>query len=165
MSRDPAYSRVEDDPGVPEAMGRALEALLEAVGGRRIETLWLFPPLRKGRREHGLLCAGCALTAAEEGEESPSDHPEPRSDRLLLVTLAYRSEETGKAVEFQSRYAEEGEAPPDRLPVVIEGVVRRADAGSGEPRSVRIEGDPERIDALLEEFGRDHHTSRGDSEP
>lgn len=157
MTPERTYSRVEDDPGVPEALGQALEVLVEKLGARPIGTLWLFPPLRSGRREHGLICA--ALDDAMDG------------DRQLLVTLAYRAEETGKGVEFHSRFTEEGEAPPERLPVVIEGVVRRADAGSGEPRRVPIERDPERVDSLLVELGReppvrstDAHAS-GDSRP
>lgn len=119
------------DPGVPEALGRAAAALLEGVDRSVIETVWLFPPLRKGRREHGLLAAGCRI----EG-----------TDRHLLVTVAYRAEETGKGVTFDARLQEEGEAPPDRLPVIIEGVIRRFDAGSGEPERMGVE-------ELLRELG------------
>ncbi len=153
MTPEPAYLRAEDDPGVPDALGQALEALLEAAAGRRIETIWLFPPLRKGRREHGLLCAG--LGSAEDRRNADPDADAEGPKRHLLVTLAYRAEETGQGVEFGSRFTEEGEAPPDRLPVVIEGVVRRADAGSGEPRTIRVEGDVARIDEILTELGRE----------
>ncbi|TVP58405.1 MAG: hypothetical protein EA351_03740 [Gemmatimonadales bacterium] len=158
MTPEPAYLKAEDDPGVPDALGQALEALLDSVSGRRIETIWLFPPLRKGRREHGLLCAG--LGRSEDAPVADPDEPVETLpiealERHLLVTLAYRAEETGKGVEFGSRFTEEGEAPPDRLPVVIEGVVRRADAGSGEPRTIRVEGEEARIDEILTELGRE----------
>lgn len=165
MSPRPAYFEGKDDPGVPDAVGRALEALLEKVDAAALDTVWIFPPLRKGRREHGLIAAGCFRDPVPAGEGDPGNAAErpvgdpsgdsSERDRRLLVTLAYRAEETGKGIDFTARFSEEGEAPPERLPGIIEGVVRRAEAGSGEPRTVRIEGEPERIDDLLLETGRE----------
>lgn len=127
----------EHDPGVPGALARALRRLAEDhVPPERLDRLWIFPPIRKGRRENGVLAAGCF---AED-------------ERRLLVTLAYRAEETGKGVTFEHAFQEEGEAPVDRLAGIIEGVVQRFGEAPGDPRSVALDGDPEVFRALLEEL-------------
>ncbi len=125
----------DQDPGVPAAMPRALRELAVAVAPESMDRLWVFPPLRKGRRESGLLAAGCF----RGGEVR------------LLVTLAYRAEETGRGIEYEARVAEEGEAPVDRLPRIMEGVVHRAGEAFGEPRNIGISGNRERFQRLLEE--------------
>jgi hypothetical protein len=130
----------ERDPGVPGAMGEALRRLADRIPPERMDRLWLFPPIRKGRRESGLLAAGC-LT---------------ESDRRLLVTLAYRAEETGKGIAFHASFQEEGEAPEDRLPRVIEGVIQRSGEQPGEPRAVTLGGDPAALEALLSEIDPVH---------
>ena len=135
----------EGDPGVPDAVARALRALESQVAAPRLDRLWIFPPLRTGRRETGVVAAGCYTESA----------------RRLLVTLAYRSEETGKGIAFESTFQEEGEAPADRLPRIMEGVVRRLDGGAGEPRSVRVDGDADAFRQIVQELdphpGTGHH--------
>jgi len=131
---------VDRDPGVPEAEGRALAELLVHVPAERVDGLWRFPPLRKGRRESGLLAAG-VLPASD-----------PDASRRILVTLAWRAEETGKGVTFETTFAEEGEAPSDRLPRVMAGVVRRMDEAAGEPRYLPVGGDPEPLRALMRDL-------------
>ena len=51
-----------------------------------------------------------------------------------------------------SALLEEGAAPPDTLPRIIAGVVRRSELSVGDPREVSIEGEAEAFDALMEEF-------------
>jgi hypothetical protein len=126
----------ERDPGVPGALAEAIGRLSARVAPELMDRLWIFPPLRKGRRESGLVAAGCF---ADEG-------------RRLLVTLAYRAQETGKGIAFEPSFQEEGEAPKDRLARVIEGVVQRSGEEFGEPRSVRLEGDPGALATLLGEL-------------
>ena len=138
----------KNDPGVPEALPRALRHLAEDLGPRALDRLWIFPPHRKGRRESGLIAAGCFRREAGEGSEGDDADQE----RRRLVTLAYRAEETGKGVTFEPVVQEEGEAPDDRLPRVIEGVVQRSGEEYGEPRPVSLGGDPETLEALLEEL-------------
>lgn len=146
-----------NDPGVPEAEGRALRELLVRIPAARIDGLWRFPPLRRGRRESGLLAAGVFPPGSPEGlspggPEAAAPLPTPGiPDRRILVTLAWRAEETGKGVTFEPRFAEEGEAPPDRLPRVMAGVVRRMDEASGEPRYLEVGGDEAVLRTLLEE--------------
>jgi hypothetical protein len=105
-----------NDPGVPEALPRTLVRLVEAVGAERLDGLWIFPPLIKGRREWGLVVASCF---AGEG------------------TLDI---------------AEQGEAPPDRFPRVVDGVVRRSGTELGDPREVLINGDADAVQELMDEF-------------
>jgi len=144
---------------VPEALSRAVTELLVRVSPEAVDRVWLFPPLRKGRREHGLVSASCF----PDGSPPPGSPPagsagsevRARVDRRVLVTLSYRAEETGKGIQFESRFEEEGEAPADRLPRIMAGVVRRARTGAGEPVSVQGRGDSLRLSEGLGEVGVD----------
>jgi len=126
----------ERNIGVGGALSEALRRLGAQVAPEQIDTLWVFPPRLRGRTESGVIAAGCFL----EG------------DRRLLVTLAYQAEETGKGIAFSSSFHEEGEAPEDRLPQVIDGVVRRSAEEGGAPRPVPLQGDPALFQALIEEL-------------
>ena len=130
-----AASSTVSDPGVPEAGGLAVRYLRDHVAPHRIQHLWFFPPLRQGRRETGLLTA--SLT--------PLEGPE---DRRVLVTVRYAAEATGKGVRMEPAFREEGEAPLDRIPRVIRGVLQRSDVAPGEPEEVVVAGDPAVLDGL-----------------
>lgn len=123
---------------MPEALPRSLVHARDRLGVERTDRLWVFPPIRRGRRERGLVAVSTYL---EEGEE-----------RRRLITLAYVAERTGKGLTLEHTFHEEGEAPPELLPRVMEGVVRRAGEGYGEPREVAIEASAESYQALLDEF-------------
>jgi hypothetical protein len=125
------------DPGVPEALPRVLIRLRDRLGVAALDRLWIFPPSRSGRREQGLV----AVSTFQELEE-----------RRGLLTVSYTAEETGKGVSVDPSFREEGEAPPDRFPGVMRGVVERLGDAQGEPREVEIGGSPERYEGLLEEF-------------
>lgn len=140
MTPRPTYSDKSDDPGVPGALGRALVSLVSDVGVAAMDELWVFPPLRNGRRERGVLAAGCTVS---------SDDP----DRRLLVTLAYVAEETGRGIEFDARFSAEGEAPLDRFPRIMDGVVRRTGEAHGTPRRIQVGGVPGVLEALARELG------------
>jgi hypothetical protein len=126
-----------DDPGVPEALPRTLVLARGRLGAERVDRLWIFPPIRRGRRERGLVAASLFL----EGEE-----------RRRIVTVTWAAERTGRSLTVEQAFHDEGDAPPDFLPRVMEGVVRRAGQGYGEPREVEIGGDAERYTALVDEF-------------
>ena len=126
-----------EDPGVPEALPRTLVATRSRFAPEGMDHLWVFPPIRRGRRERGLVAVSLVL----EGEE-----------RRRLVTVAYTAERTGAGLTLDQVFHEEGEAPADFLPRVMEGVVRRAGQGYGEPRVVDLGGDPAVFAALVEEF-------------
>jgi hypothetical protein len=133
----PAASDASSDPGVPEAIARTLIRLREQLGVDAIDRLWIFPPVRRGRRERGLVAVSTFL------EEDA---------RRGMVTVAYVAEQTGKGVSVEPSFTEQGEAPPDRFPEVMRGVVRRSSDELGDPREVEIARDAENFEALLEEF-------------
>lgn len=126
------------DPGVPEALPRTLICLREQLGAEGIDRLWIFPPTRRGRREQGLL----AVSTFQAGGE-----------RRGVLTVTYTAEQTGKGVALDPSFTHEGEAPPDRFPVLMRGVVQRGGEERGEPREVEIGGSPESFDRLVEELG------------
>jgi len=126
------------DPGVPEALPRVLIRLRDRLGVESLDRLWIFPPSRRGRREQGLIAVSTFL----EDEEG----------RRALTTVSYTAEHTGQGVTIEPTFTREGEAPPDRFPGVMQGVVQRLGDAQGEPREVVIEGSPQKYEGLLEEF-------------
>jgi hypothetical protein len=126
------------DSPIPEAMGRLLALLHRRVDAQSVDHLWIFPPLVRGRKEWGLVAVSCL-----------TDDPAQRA----VVTGRYAAELTGKGVLFESEFLSEGLAPPDRLPLVMDGVVRRSDLQLGTPREKRIGGDTELFLQVLAEYG------------
>lgn len=127
----------ESGPGVPEALPRTLDLLGRRLDPARLDTLWIFPPLVRGRREWGLVVASCFGSG---------------DDRRRLLTARYSAERTGRGLEVESEITEEGEAPPDRIPRVVDGVVRRSGVQKGDPREVVIGGELEAFTELMREF-------------
>lgn len=125
------------DAGVPEALPRTLVLLREHLGVAAVDRLWIFPPFKRGRREQGLIAVSTF---------------QPGGDRRGVLTVTYSAEETGKGVTVDPIFTREGEAPPDRFPILMKGVVLRGGEERGEPREVEIEGSTENFDRLLEEF-------------
>jgi hypothetical protein len=125
------------DPGVPEAIPRTLIRLRDRLGVENIDRLWIFPPVRRGRRETGLVAVSTIL----DGEE-----------RRSMVTVAYSAEHTGKGVTVEPTFTREGLAPADRFPPVMQGVVRRSGEGAGDPQEVEISASGEKFEALMEEY-------------
>lgn len=134
------HSRKSEGPGVPEAVPRAVQNLGAHYGAEALDRLWIFPPMIKGRRERGLVTAS-------------RFRPEEQDERRVLITASYLGERTGKGLTFECSIDEAGIAPPDRLPLVMEGVVRRAGEELGDAREVEIGGDPAVFQELLESLG------------
>ena len=135
------------DSPVPDAVGRLLAKLAERIGVDSMDRVWIFPPLVRGRKEWGLVAVSC-------GTEDPGQRN--------LVTGKYLAELTGTGVRFEPELMSEGLAPPDRLPLVMDGVVRRSDLQLGVPREKVIGGDPETFRNLLAEYGwRDREPDPG----
>jgi hypothetical protein len=131
------------DPGVPEALPRTLIRLRDRLGVQTVERLWIFPPVRTGRRERGLI----AVSTFRDGEE-----------RRGMVTVAYAAEHTGTGVALEPTFTLEGEATPDRFPGVMRGVARRAGEEQGDAREVEIDGSASKFEELMQEF--DHELGR-----
>jgi hypothetical protein len=119
---------------IPDAPGRMLALLGAQLGIALVDRVWVFPPLVRGRKEWGLVAVS-RLTL------DPS--------RRELVTGRYSAELTGGGVVFRPEVTWEGEAPPERMPRIMDGVVRRSGLHLGLPREVEIGGDSHRFEALL----------------
>ncbi|MGB1777984.1 MAG: hypothetical protein ACPHQP_00380 [Longimicrobiales bacterium] len=135
MSRP--MTRKQDDPGVPEALPRTLVRLRDRLGVETIDRLWIFPPVRRGRREQGLV----AVSTFQQGEE-----------RRSMITVTYNAEHTGKGITVEPAFTMEGAAPAETFPPVMEGVVRRSGEGAEGPREILIDGTPSRFEELMEEY-------------
>ena len=122
--------------GVPEALPRTIVSVGRRLGAEAIDRLWIFPPLKRGRREWGLVAASCF-----ESDES-----------RRLITARYAAERTGKGLFLDAQMAEEGSAPADRLPRVMEGVASRSPGPLGNPKMVEVAGGEEAWEALLGEY-------------
>lgn len=132
----------QDDIGVPEALPRTLELVRERLGVASLDRLWIFPPMRRGRRERGLI----AVSAFQAGEE-----------RRSLLTVTYVAEHSGKeGVKVETAFTREGEAPADRFGAVMKGVVLRGGEERGEPKEVEIGGSAESLEQLIDEFDPAH---------
>ncbi len=125
------------DPGVPEALPRVLIRVRDHFGSELIDRLWLFPPVRRGRREQGLVAVSTFL----EGQQ-----------RRAMVTVAYTAEHSGAGVSIETWFTQEGEALPERFPAVMLGVVNRTKETPGEAREVEISGSGQRFEELMEGF-------------
>lgn len=106
------------------------------MGPSAIDSLWIFPPRVRGRREWGLVAAGCF----ESGEGR------------RLITARYTAQRTGKGLYLDTQLVDEGVAPADRLPRVMRGVVRRAAEPLGSPRQVEVGGGAEAFESLMADF-------------
>ena len=125
------------DPGVPEALPRVLIRVRDHFGSELIDRLWLFPPVRRGRREQGLVAVSTFL----EGQE-----------RRAMVTVAYTAEHSGAGVSIETSFTQEGEAFPERFPAVLLGVVDRTRETPGEAREVEISGSGQKFEEVMEDF-------------
>ena len=123
-------------PGVPEALPRTLRSVGTRLGPSAIDCLWIFPPLVRGRREWGLVAASCFEVDGAR----------------RLITARYSAERTGKGLYMDAQLSDEGVAPPDRLPRVMEGVVQRGPAPLGSPTLVEVGGDQPEFDSLFEGY-------------
>lgn len=132
-------TKKSEDPGVPEALPRTLIRLRERLGVEALDRLWVFPPVRVGRREQGLVAVSTYLDEDTEGRRS-------------MVTVSYQAEHTGKGVTVEPSFTREGDALPDHFPRVMQGVVRRGGEEKGEPREVEIAGSAEAFEELLSEY-------------
>lgn len=139
----PGRKKDGEGPGVPEAVPRTAQQLMARLGVEMVDRVWVFPPLVRGRWESGLLAASRRI------ENSPDD------ERRLLVTAPYVAERTGKGLAIDWTLVEQGEAPADRFPRMMNGVVRRAGDDFGDPREVEVQGDEARWHAFLAEFDAD----------
>ena len=85
------------------------------------------------------------MTRARMHDGREGRDEDPGVPEALPRTLQHLRREVGSM-------SEEGDAPPELLPRVMEGVVRRAGQEHGDPRQVEIEGEVAAFQALMDEF-------------
>ncbi|MGD2071670.1 MAG: hypothetical protein PVI57_23600 [Gemmatimonadota bacterium] len=153
MNEGTGASRRDADPGVPEALPRVLHMVGERLGPDTLDRIWIFPPLTRGRREWGLVAAGRKVGEPSGAAEDEGGAPGDRNTRRRSLFVApYTAERTGRGLYLDMRLEEQGEAPVDRLPRIMDGVVRRAGDDLGDPREIEVAGDADRFEEFLEEF-------------
>lgn len=129
-----------ETPSAPHELTR-LQALLLALAERvpveRMDQLWIFPPRQAKRTETGLVVA-----AAFNGAD----------DRRRVVTGRYVARKQDKGPDqIEQIFLEHAVAPADRIPTVIDGVVRRLDddLAAIPPRHERIGGEVQEWERVL----------------
>jgi hypothetical protein len=132
-------------PNVKDTQNPHLGAALGVAGGRivpeRVVQVWIFSPRQVAARETGL--AVLVVSAEDEADV-----------RRTIWTLRYEVE-TGKGGKSTRTdvLEEQGTVPPDRVDRIVDGVVRRLEAGSDAPDVRDTGGDAQVWRALLDELG------------
>jgi hypothetical protein len=129
-------------PPVSEALRQLLQGLPARIPPERIDRVWLFAPREVGGKESGLVVLSVqpAPTAAN-------------TDQRLVLTLRYEAERTRTGVRVRDTLAEQGAAPADRIPRLIEGVLARLKDAAENPLARTIAGSPARWAELLRDVG------------
>ncbi|HET9983186.1 MAG TPA: hypothetical protein VFQ38_06355 [Longimicrobiales bacterium] len=108
-----------------------LEALARAIPIASIDELWLFPPRRLGPAESTVV----VVSAFAE---------DPGRRRVLTARYSVSQDAKGQPA-VQEELTEHGTAPADRIPRLVEGVLRRLDEpADAAPKHLRVEGSEDR---------------------
>lgn len=137
MAKEPGLPEAPDLPDAP--LFDLLRMVARDVGVDRIDRVWLFPPRR--------------LKAGETSVVVVSAFPELNDDRRRVYAAHYTAPADPQVVP-RLALDEFGTAPAERVGRVVEEVVERIkdDAPPEPPRSVAVERQQDRWDALLHEL-------------
>jgi hypothetical protein len=135
--------------GTPRSADGAAATLLAGLAGEvrveMIDEIWIFPSRLSGKQESTVIVAAAFVEGA--------------GDRRRILTAHHIArQEEGKRrvrkVSEQQTITEQGVVPADRVERLVEGVLRRLDEelAALPPRAVRIGGEAERWEELLDEF-------------
>lgn len=136
----PGDPDVPDEPDLPDApLFALLRTIGRDIGVAHIDRVWLFPPRR--------------LKAGETSVVVVAAFPELDDDRRRVYAAHYTAP-SDPGAEPRLALDEFGSAPTDRVGRVVEEVVERIkdDAPTGPPRSVPIDGQDDRWDAMVHEL-------------
>jgi hypothetical protein len=130
------WANIGDDAG-------ALHALLQRVAGHvpisLIDYVWVFPPRRIAIGESIVIVVGA--------------FHEPERRRVITALFTIARNRKGVAT-VSEQFDEHGSAPPDAVPRIVQGVLRRLGEDIGaDPREVLIDGRHDRWDELIVELG------------
>lgn len=99
-------------PGAPEALQRALMRLRRHIRPEHIDCVWVFQPIRHGRRESGLIVVSTLIGGG---------------GRRTILSLVYFAVESGGGVELRDELQQLGEASPDIVSGVVAGLAKRVE--------------------------------------
>ena len=121
------------DRPVSVPLGRLLVEMPSLVPIDRVDRAWVFPPRRHGDLETGLVVL--SLLGDDGAGEAPRE----------VVTVRYEHRAAaGKNAEEARTRASHGWAPAERVPRVIDGVLRRLGEAGEDPEVVDVAGDAAR---------------------
>ena len=131
------WVNTEPDEGALPALLQRMEAQLPADA---LDALWIFPTRRTSSVESTVVVVACR-------------EPDAERRRVYTAHFTVQRDKKGKPT-VQERLQEHATAPAEALSRVVSGVVRRlGDEAAQPPRHERIEGDPDRFDALIRDLG------------
>jgi hypothetical protein len=122
------------------ALQHVLAHLHEVAAAEEIDHVWLFSPRDLSGRESGLL-----VLSLRTGDDAPAQR--------RLLTVAYETEAGARELRVARTVTEQGRAPADRIPRLMQGVLARLRDEPGDPVETPIRFDPARWTALLERHG------------
>lgn len=125
------------------ALAALMAELPEPFPLTRIDRVWVFPPRMLGEVESGLV----VLSLRSEGR--------PDADEREVVTVHYEVRPGKGGPDRLLEVVSRGWAPSERIPRMIDGVVRRLGEDNEEPRTATIEGDGEGWNRFVAEVSDD----------
>ena len=135
--------RTSDLPlGTSDLIPRILLRIRREVGAENVDRLWVFEPLRRGRRESGLV-----VISALRGE----------SEHRTILTIAYHGSRTAPGSRLVHELNHLGRAAPGRLDRIVGAVERRtarlglADGVGEVVLEGAVNGSPDRFAELVAE--------------
>jgi hypothetical protein len=127
-------------PAVTEALQQLLREIAPRFPPEVIDRVWIFAPREIGGKESGLV----VLSLHADGE---------RADTRRLVTWRYEATRERGRPRRSDLVTEQGSAPTERIPRLIEGVLARLGDAAETPIAEAVAGDPERWNAFLASLG------------
>lgn len=130
------------NPPLSEALQLLLLELTTRFPPEVVDRVWIFAPREIAGRESGLVVLSLTEGAAASTE-----------DRRQLVTWRYEAARERGKLRRVDTIAEQGWAPRDRIPRLIEGVLARLGDAAETPLVEAVGGDPARWSEFLLSVG------------
>ncbi len=128
-------------PPIGEPLQRLLAELPASFPPESIDHIWIFAPREISGKESGLVVLSLTFPDAE------------RASLRRLVTWRYEAVRERGQVRRTDEVAEQGSAPAERIPRLIEGVLARMGDAAESPITEAVAGDPGRWSAMLDSLG------------
>jgi hypothetical protein len=127
---------------VSEALQLLLRELTSRFPPEVVDRIWVFAPREIAGRESGLVVLSLTEAAAVSTD-----------DRRQLVTWRYEAARERGKLRRVDTIAEQGWAPRDRIPRLIEGVLARLGETAETPLMEEVRSDPRRWSEFLRSMG------------